>query len=84
MLGQPYLAPPGAPTDRVAVLRKAFDATMHDKAFLADAEKLSYSVTPLSADEVARIIHETVTAPPSVVAKARALINAPEAGGAGR
>jgi hypothetical protein len=54
---------------------------MHDKAFLADAEKIRYSVTPLSADEVARIIHETVTAPPNVVAKARALINAPEAGG---
>jgi tripartite-type tricarboxylate transporter receptor subunit TctC len=72
MLGQPYLAPPGVPADRVTSLRKAFDATMHDKAFLADAGKLSYSVTPLAAGEVARIIHETVAAPPNVVAKARA------------
>ena len=48
-----------------------------DKAFLADAGKLSYGVTPLAAGEVAGSIHETVTAPPNVVAKARALINAP-------
>jgi hypothetical protein len=26
MLGQPYLTPPGVPADRVATLRKAFDA----------------------------------------------------------
>ena len=74
-LGQPYLAPPGVPADRVAVLRKAFEATMKDKAFLADAEKISYSVNALTGEEVARIVHETVTAAPTVVAKARALIN---------
>src|ERR1051326_7263924 len=79
MLGQPYLAPPGVPPDRLAMLRRAFDATMQDKAFLADAEKISYSVMPLSAGEVAKIIHETVPAPPIVVAEPRALINAPEA-----
>jgi tripartite-type tricarboxylate transporter receptor subunit TctC len=76
-LGQPYLAPPGVPADRVAVLRKAFEATMKDKAFLADAEKISYSVNALTGEEVARIVHETVTAAPTVVAKARALINSP-------
>jgi tripartite-type tricarboxylate transporter receptor subunit TctC len=50
-LGQPYLAPPGVAPERVAALRKAFEATMKDKAFLADAAKISYSVNFLSADE---------------------------------
>ncbi len=77
MLGQPYLAPPGVPAGRVAVLRKAFDAAMHDRAFFADAEKIAYAVVPLSGDEVAKIVRDTVTAPPGVVAQARALINAP-------
>ena len=84
LLGQPYLTPPGVPADRVATLRRAFEATMKDKAFLADAVKLSYSVVPLNGDEVARVVHDTVNAPPNVVAKARALINAPEAGSLGR
>jgi len=78
-LGQPYLAPPGVAPERVAALRKAFEATMKDKAFLADAAKISYSVNFLSADEVARIVHDTVSASPAVVAKARALLTTPEA-----
>ncbi len=38
-LGQPYLAPPGTPDTAVSHLRKAFDATMADKTFLADVRQ---------------------------------------------
>jgi tripartite-type tricarboxylate transporter receptor subunit TctC len=37
--GRPILAPPGVPPDRVNALRRAFDATMKDAAFLADAKQ---------------------------------------------
>ena len=37
IMGRPFLAPPGIPEDRKAALIKAFDATMRDPAFLADA-----------------------------------------------
>jgi len=77
-LGQPYLAPPGIPAERLAVLRSAFAATMKDKAFIADAKKISYDVVPLTADEVARYVHDTVSAPPAVVAQARAIIGSAE------
>jgi len=70
-LGQPYLAPPGVPADRLAILRKAFAATLADPAFLADAEKIRFDIEPMSADEVAQIVHETVHAPPDIVAKAK-------------
>src|SRR2546430_12415936 len=38
-LGHAFMAPPGMPAERLALLRKAFDATIRDKAFLAEAER---------------------------------------------
>jgi tripartite-type tricarboxylate transporter receptor subunit TctC len=73
-IGQPYVAPPGVPADRLAVLRKAFDATLHDKAFLADAEKIRFEVEAMNGDETAQVAYDTVNAPPDIVAKARAAV----------
>ena len=73
-LGRPYVAPPGVPADRLAILRKAFEATMKDKAFLAEAEKLQLDIDAISAEEVTQLVRETVNAPASVVAKAKAAI----------
>jgi len=71
-LGQPFIAPPGVPPDRLAILRQAFDATLRDKAFLADADRIRFEIEPMGAAEVTRIVHETVAAPPDLIAKARA------------
>jgi tripartite-type tricarboxylate transporter receptor subunit TctC len=73
-LGQPYVAPPGVPADRLTALRDAFAATLKDKGFLADAERISFSIDAMSADEVAQIVHETTHAPPDIIAKAKAAI----------
>lgn len=73
-LGRPYMAPPGTPKDRVAILRKAFDATMKDKAFLADAKKLKLDLAPASAEEVQKVVDETVKAPAEMIAKVKAAI----------
>jgi tripartite-type tricarboxylate transporter receptor subunit TctC len=77
LLGQPYLAPPGVPADRVAALRAAFMSTMRDPAFLADVKRASYDAVPLTGEDVARFVHQTVTAPSDIVAKARAIIASP-------
>jgi tripartite-type tricarboxylate transporter receptor subunit TctC len=74
LLGQPYLAPPGVPAERVAILRAAFASTMRDPAFIADTSRLSYDAIPLSGEEVARFVHQTVATPADIVAKARAVI----------
>ena len=37
--GRPFAAPPDTPPDRVAALRQAFDATLADPAFVAEAGK---------------------------------------------
>jgi tripartite-type tricarboxylate transporter receptor subunit TctC len=78
-LGHPYLAPPGTPPDRVAVLRSAFAATLRDKAFLAEVDKLQIAIDPMSAEEVGEIVAETIHASPDVVAKAKAAVETPEA-----
>src|SRR5215475_1081903 len=47
-IGRPFFLPPGVPAERVAALRKAFDETMKDPAYLEEAKKLSIDVDPLT------------------------------------
>jgi tripartite-type tricarboxylate transporter receptor subunit TctC len=77
-LGHPYLAPPGVAPDRLALLRKAFAATLNDKAFLAEVEKLQIAIDPMSAEEAGAIVAETINAPADVVAQAKAAMEAPD------
>ncbi len=73
---RPFAAPPGIPADRKAILRRAFDETMKDPAFLAGAEKLQLEVDPVSGAEVDAVVASLYATPKDVVAKAaRALAN---------
>jgi tripartite-type tricarboxylate transporter receptor subunit TctC len=76
-LGQPYIAPPGVPADRIAVLREAFAATLRDAAFLAEAEKIRFDIEPMGADETAGIVHATIHQPADIIIKAKAAANIP-------
>jgi tripartite-type tricarboxylate transporter receptor subunit TctC len=70
-LGQPYLAPPGVPPDRVALLRTALAATFKDRAFVVDAAKAKFEVESANADEVTKIVDETTHTPADIIAKAK-------------
>src|SRR5206468_4037770 len=54
-------APPGVPKDRVQLLRRAFDATMKDAAYLADAKRLRLEITPSTGEEVQQNVHQVLT-----------------------
>ena len=54
--GRPYFVPPGVPEDRVQALRRAFDATMKDPEFLADAKKLSLEIDPITGEQAQQLI----------------------------
>lgn len=73
-LGRPYFVAPGVPADRVAILRKAFEATMQDKAFLAEGEKQALDIQPVGWGDVEKVVQETVRTPPAVIEKAKALV----------
>lgn len=74
VMGRPFLAPPGIPRDRVAALRKAFMDTMKDREFLAEAEKGKLEITPVSGDEVQKLVDETERTPKDVAGKVAELI----------
>jgi tripartite-type tricarboxylate transporter receptor subunit TctC len=77
VMGRPYFAPPGVPADRAAALRKAFLETMQDKDFLADAEKAQLEITPVSGEEVQKLVAEVYATPPEIAKKAAAILGAP-------
>ena len=54
-VGRPFFLPQNVPADRVAALRAAFDATMKDKAYLAEAEKLKIDVDPMNGADLDRV-----------------------------
>ena len=73
-LGCPFLAPPGVPEERVAILRKAFDETMNDPEFLAEAAQAMLEVAPVSGEELQQLIAEIYRTPQDVVEKTRAMV----------
>jgi tripartite-type tricarboxylate transporter receptor subunit TctC len=74
VLGRPLAGPPNIPADRLAALRQAFAATMKDKDFLAEANKVGLDISPASATEVNGLLHHFASFPPAVFAKAREAI----------
>jgi hypothetical protein len=75
--GRPYFLPPEVPIERVTALRRAFDATMHDPAFVADAAKLQLEIDPMTGEALQGMIAELGRTPPDVVARVRAILEAP-------
>ena len=74
VFGRPYVAPPATPAAQVKILRDAFEATLKDKEFLADAEKAKLSVNPLTGAKVQDVVAKVYASPPAVVARAKELI----------
>jgi tripartite-type tricarboxylate transporter receptor subunit TctC len=75
--GRPYFLPPDVPAERVAALRRAFDATMKDPGFLAEAEKLRLDIDPMTGEEVQALVGKLAETPAVVVARVRAALERP-------
>jgi tripartite-type tricarboxylate transporter receptor subunit TctC len=77
--GRPFFLPPDVPPARVEALRRAFDATMKDPAFLTEAQQMKIDVSPMSGEEVQALIAQVHgTTPASVVERVRAIMETPE------
>jgi len=66
-MARPYVAPPGIPPERLNALRAAFDATLTDPEFLADAQRQDLEVRPVSGLKADELIKEIYASPPAVV-----------------
>jgi tripartite-type tricarboxylate transporter receptor subunit TctC len=69
--GRPFFMPPNVPAERVAAIRRAFDAVVKDKEFLAEADKLKIEVDPLTGEQVAALIEQIYKTPAETVARVR-------------
>jgi tripartite-type tricarboxylate transporter receptor subunit TctC len=69
-MARPFVAPPEIPNDRKAALIAAFDAAMTDPDFLAEAQKLSFEVHPVSAATIDALLAEAYTTPKDVLGRA--------------
>jgi tripartite-type tricarboxylate transporter receptor subunit TctC len=77
--GRPYFLPPDVPAERVKALRRAFDATMRDQAFIADAARLQLEIDPMTGEEVQALVAQLSRTPPEIITRVRAALEAPAA-----
>ncbi len=77
IIARPFAAPPNVPVERIAALRAAFDATMKDKEFLAEANKLKLEITdPVSGADMQKLIEDLYKSSPEVLARAKEVMAA--------
>jgi len=74
-MGRPFMAPPGLPPDRAAALRAAFDATMQDPEFQAEAKARGQEVNPVSGAAIDRMLAELYATPKDVTDETRRAIS---------
>jgi len=77
-IARPLAAPPGVPADRVEVLRRAFDATMKDPAFLADAAAQRLEIDPLTGAQVQNVVGRVLSTPRPVINQIEAVLGLPK------
>jgi tripartite-type tricarboxylate transporter receptor subunit TctC len=73
-LGRPLALTPEVPPERVAALRAAFDETMKDAEFLAEARALNFDVDPVHGVDMQETIARILTVSPDVARRAKHLL----------
>jgi tripartite-type tricarboxylate transporter receptor subunit TctC len=67
-VGRPFIAPPGVPADRLAILRTAFAQTMKDPGLVQEAESSGLHPLYTSPAELQKYIADAYKMPPEIVA----------------
>jgi tripartite-type tricarboxylate transporter receptor subunit TctC len=74
VMGRPLAAPPNLPAARLDALRRAFDRTMKDREFLAEADKLALEINPVGGEALQAMVDRMFSAPAGRVEAARKAI----------
>lgn len=73
-IGHGFFVAAGVPADRLAILRKAFVATMNDPAFLSDAKKRGITVNPVAAAHMQKVVTRAFATPKPLLAKFKKMV----------
>jgi tripartite-type tricarboxylate transporter receptor subunit TctC len=69
-----YTLPPGTPKERVQLLRKAFEATLKDPEFVAEAKKADLNIDPVTGEEVEKVIAGLFKLDQALIAKLKEIL----------
>ena len=72
-VGRSVTSPPGQPPERVAELRKAFMETMKDADFLAEIKRDNLDLSPLSGEDLQKVIEKSTQVSPEQVERVKKL-----------
>lgn len=78
-IGKSVLAPPGLTPEMASLLRRAFDATVKDREFVEEVERMRAEIDPMSGEPLQALVEEFRDLPPAVVEKVKAVYGTPDA-----
>jgi tripartite-type tricarboxylate transporter receptor subunit TctC len=73
-VGRAFSVPPKVPKARIAALRKAFNATVKDPKFIAEAKKRNMILNPAPGEFIQKVVQRTINAPQAIIAKTKAIL----------
>jgi tripartite-type tricarboxylate transporter receptor subunit TctC len=74
LFARPFTAPPDVPPERVAALRRAFNATLVDPEYLAEAAARKMQVVPVKGEEIEDVLKRIYSMPRSVMDRVKEAI----------
>ncbi len=80
VIGRSITAPPGVPADRLAALRKAFDATVKSEAFLKETRDKNVDINPTAGVDVQKDVDQLFATPKATVEKVKAIVTEASSG----
>jgi tripartite-type tricarboxylate transporter receptor subunit TctC len=73
-VGRPIGVGPGVPAERVAALRRAFDATVSDPEFIAEARKQGLDIGAMAGVNVQQLVNDVLGSSADIKARVRAVL----------
>jgi tripartite-type tricarboxylate transporter receptor subunit TctC len=75
LFARPFAAPPGLPGERLEALRHAFDDTVRDPDYLAEAKARALHIELVTGAELEAVLRRLYATPPEIVARVKAAVN---------
>jgi len=72
-MARPFAAPPGVPASKAALIRRAFDATMQDPEFRAEALRIQAELAPTAGEDVQKLVGRLYATPRPVIERVKKL-----------
>jgi tripartite-type tricarboxylate transporter receptor subunit TctC len=74
--GYPSFTGPGVPKDRVEAVRRSYQQSLEDPEFIAAIHEEGLDLDPISAEELADVVHGIYALPQAAIDRARDLLPA--------